>query len=132
MGSDTWLTETYFGINITGDCFDLKKTKSSFIHSFLKADHIKALVDFVSQIGSILGVAASPSNIKKGNLANGMIDVGSETCPDFDAMLRTLTRAMTKHELLLVEKNFNNLFHIQMRICLALPNCFRAAISSLE
>ena len=32
----------------------------------MKSDHVKALVDFVSQIGSIMSTAATPHNLKKG------------------------------------------------------------------
>jgi hypothetical protein len=81
----------------------------------IKTDHVKALVDFVSQIGSIMNSAATPHNLKKGFIANGMIDIGSETCPDIDVMLGTLTRELTEHEYDLVQNNFNELLHIQMR-----------------
>ena len=53
----------------------------------LRTDHAKALVDFISQIGAILTIAATPHNLKKGFLSNGMIDRGSETYPDFDLIL---------------------------------------------
>ena len=59
--------------------------------------------------------AATPHNLKKGFIANGMIDIGSETCPDIDVMLGTLTRELTEHEYDLVQNNFNELLHIQMR-----------------
>ena len=78
----------------------------------LKADNKKALLDFIGQIGEIMICSASPRSIKKGFLCNGMIDGETETCPDIDRMLGTLTRPITQQENDLLEMNFGKLFKI--------------------
>lgn len=80
----------------------------------LKSDNRKALLDFVGQIGAILIHAATPKNIKKGFVEIGMIDKETETCPDIDKMLATLTRELTVEDATLLENNFSQLLQIQI------------------
>ena len=80
----------------------------------IKTENRKALIDFVGQIGEIMIHAATPKNIKKGFIENGMIDEETETCPDIDRMIGTLTRKLTDHESELLEVNFGSLLKMQL------------------
>ena len=77
----------------------------------LKTENQKALLDFVSQLGSIMIKAATATNVKAGFFHNGMLDVETETCPDMDKMMGTLTRPLTLRESQLFHDNFTRLMN---------------------
>ena len=51
-----------------------------------------AILDFLVGVPSIFGKAMTQTNLKKGFLENGMIDSGSERCPDIYQVIKGTTR----------------------------------------
>jgi hypothetical protein len=71
---------------------------------------LAVIVDFISCSPSIFQNAFKKENIQKGFLAAGMIDEGSKSAPDLNAILGTVVRTLKKAEMDLVVMNFNRLY----------------------
>jgi hypothetical protein len=71
---------------------------------------LKATADATSCAPKLLQHACASDHIRESFVAGGMTDKGSESCPDYDVILGTCRRAITKEEYDLVEKHFSTLY----------------------
>ena len=81
----------------------------------LTSKNKKAIVDFLTCIPGVLAKAApTPCTMLKGFRVNGMLDENTGCYPDFNKMIGTLRRKVTKEELDLCEKHFPTLYKQQI------------------
>ena len=77
---------------------------------FLKHTAEKALLDHITVLPSIITRAATPENVTKGFTLNGTVDVKTKAWPDFNAILKTCRRTISKEEEKLCKDKFAELY----------------------
>ena len=72
------------------------------------------VIKSLSVMPDVLSKSATVQNLIQGFIINGMLDAATNTFPDFDAMVQTLNRHVSKNEEELLKNTFFSLMDCQM------------------